>query len=162
MSGDSILAVVLHGGRSHEVLNLRRIGGLAVAAVTVATTTILSTGHASAASNWWSDPNSCTNVKTAVRKDFGGYTVEVRYGTCGGAQYGWGRVTNYGSGAYVRFEVDVDGDRAFDGYDLRYAPTRNYTSGYRTSSNSLRAFRACVVFSEKETCLYSGSTTAWW
>jgi len=161
MSGDSILATVPHGERSYEVSNLRRIGGLAVAAVMVATTTVLSAGPANAAP-WLSDPNSCTNVKTAVRKDYNGRTIEVRYGTCGGTQYGWGRVTNYNSGTYIRFEVDVDGDRVADGDDLRYAPTRNYTSGYQTSTSSARAFRACVVFSEKETCLYSGSTTAWW
>lgn len=143
-------------------MNLRRIGGLAVAAVTVATTTVLAAGPASAASNWLSDPNSCTNVKTAVQKDFSGYTIQVRYGTCGGVQYGWGRVINYRDGAYIRFEVDTTGDRVADGDDLRYAPSRNYTSGYRTSTSSARAFRACVVFSEKETCLYSNGATAWW
>ncbi|WP_116247828.1 hypothetical protein [Nocardiopsis sp. FIRDI 009] len=41
-------------------------------------------------------------------------TVQVRYGTHRGRQYGWGRALNSSSGYLLLFEVDHDGDRAAD------------------------------------------------
>lgn len=141
-------------------MKIRKLAGLAGAAAMALTASVLTTANASAAS-WYSDPNSCTNVKTAVSKVVSGRTVEVRYGTCGGVQHGWGRITGYTTGDYIRFEVDTDGDRKPDGVSWYLASNRNYTAGYPTSSSSSRAFRACWTRSSTETCTSSNSTP-WW
>ena len=114
-----------------------------------------------AAQSWWSDPNSCTSAATAVQRDVSNRTVQVRYGNCGGTQHGWGRILNYGGSDYIRFEVDLNGDRVSDVANTWPASTRNYTRGYPTSSSSARAFRACFVTSLTAACTASNST-AWW
>ncbi|MFB6961693.1 hypothetical protein ACFCYB_33060 [Streptomyces sp. NPDC056309] len=121
---------------------------------------VLVAGPASAAS-WWGDPNSCSGAKTVVSKVVNNRTVEVRAGSCGGSQHGWGRIVGYGSGDYIRFEVDTNGDRVQDGASWYLATNRNYTAGYPTASGSTRAFRACFVTSSTATCT-STNSTAWW
>ena len=85
-----------------------RMLSLVGAGVAILATPILTMGTAEAAT-WLSDPGSCTGTATAVSRVVSGRTVEVRHGTCGGAQYGWGRITGYGGGDYIRFEVDTNG-----------------------------------------------------
>ncbi|WP_345045259.1 hypothetical protein [Streptomyces sannanensis] len=118
---------------------------------------VLTTGTATAAPAWYNDPNSCTNVKTAAIATVEGRTVEVRYGTCGGAQYGWGRILGYAAADYIRLEVDTTGDRVADDRDYYLANARNYTRGYLSSAR----LRACFVRSPSGTCTNSNAT-AWW
>jgi hypothetical protein len=141
---------------SNKVRMLSSLG--IIGAATVAST--LAAGTAQAAS-WLPDPNSCTSIKTAVSRVVSGRTVAVRYGNCSGTQYGWGRITGYTSGDYIRFEVDINGDRKQDGASWFLATNRNYTAGYPTSSSSAVAFRACFLRSSATTCSDSNST-AWW
>ncbi|MCE7081805.1 hypothetical protein [Streptomyces sp. ST2-7A] len=129
--------------------------------VAAAVATTLLTAAPASAQTWWDDPNSCTSTATAVQRDVSNRTVQVRYGRCGGSQYGWGRILNYGSSDYIRFEIDLNGDRVWDLAETRRASSRNYTSGYLTSSSSARAFRACYVTSLSGTC-NSSNATAWW
>ncbi|MEO3810246.1 hypothetical protein ABGB17_14695 [Sphaerisporangium sp. B11E5] len=125
------------------------IAGMALAA------SLVTAGSVHAAS-WWSDPNSCSGAATAVSRVVSGRTVQVRYGTCGGVQHGWGRILNYASSDGIRFEVDLNGDRSADAWSFYRAGTRNYTSGYPTSSSADRAFRACYESGSTKSC------TAWW
>jgi hypothetical protein len=143
---------------------------IAAALVTAASAATLLTGAAApaaaspdsaAVAPWLNDPNSCSNIRTAVQRDVSNRTVQVRYGTCGGTQYGWGRILNYGRLDYIRFEVDLNGDRVADDYDYYFANARNYTAAYPTSSSSARAFRACFVTTPGGTCSASNAT-AWW
>ncbi|WP_166027479.1 hypothetical protein [Streptomyces chilikensis] len=138
----------------------RRIGSIAAMCAAAAATTMLASVPATAASEWWSNPNSCTNTATATQKTILGRQVQVRYGTCNGAQYGWGRILNYGSSDYIRFEVSLGG-YVWDYANIQSASSRNYTQGYRTSSSSAVAFRACYVTSALSTC-NSSNSTAWW
>ncbi|MEV7965824.1 hypothetical protein AB0O34_07550 [Sphaerisporangium sp. NPDC088356] len=140
--------------------NRRRIATFLGALAVTAATSVTATTPANAAT-WLSDPGSCTNVQTGTQRDVNGYTVQVRYGTCGGVQYGWGRVLNGPSDRYVVMEVDTNGDRRWDGKDERLIGTRNYTSGYATASGSTRAFRACVIKDPTWDC-DAGSPTGWW
>ncbi|GAB2463397.1 hypothetical protein GCM10027162_67620 [Streptomyces incanus] len=128
--------------------------GVSAAGVAIS---ILATGTATAAPAWYQDPNSCTNVKTAASAPVEGRTVEVRYGTCGGAQYGWGRILGYGTGDYIRLEIDTTGDRVADDRAYYLAKSRNYTAGYLSSAH----LRACFVRSPSSTCT-SSNATAWW
>lgn len=138
----------------------RRMGSIAAVCAAAAATTALAAVPATAASQWWSDPNSCTNVATATEKTVSGRQVQVRYGMCGGSQYGWGRILNYGSSDYIRFEVSLGG-HVWDYADIWAASSRNYTKGYLTSSSSAVAFRACYVTTILGTC-NSTNSTAWW
>lgn len=140
--------------KSRSTMTVAAMGAAAVAA------TMLAAGPASAAS-WLSDPGNCTATGTAVERVVSGRTVQVRYGTCNGVQHGWGRILGYGSGDYIRFEVDTNGDRKPDGVSWYLATNRNYTAAYPTSTSSSRAFRACFVRSSSETC-NSTNATAWW
>lgn len=133
----------------------------ATALFTGATATAATSDPTTVAAPWWSDPNSCSNIGTATERIISNRTVQVRYGTCGGTQHGWGRLLNYGSGDYIRFEVDVNGDRIPDGASWYLARNRNYTAGYPTSPDPARAFRACFVTSSSETC-NPGNSTPWW
>ncbi|GLW09158.1 hypothetical protein Misp01_42870 [Microtetraspora sp. NBRC 13810] len=139
----------------------RRIGALLGTLAMTAAMSIAATPPAQAAP-WLSDPGSCTNVQTGRQADGNGYTVQIRYGTCGGVQYGWGRVLNGRADMYVFFEVDITGDRRSDGNDSRLIGTRNYTSGYATASGSTRAFRACVIKDPTWDCNAASVVTAWW
>lgn len=149
---------------------MMRTKKIAAALVTAASAAALLTGAAApaaaspesaVAAPWLSDPNSCTGIRTAVERIVSNRTVQVRYGMCGGTQYGWGRILNYGGLDYIRFEVDVNGDRVEDGFSWYFANNRNYTAGYPTSSSSARAFRACFVTSGSGTC-NANNATAWW
>src|SRR5690606_40468159 len=60
---------------------------------------------------------SITNPKTALSVSTPVGTVQVRYGTYGGKQYGWGRVVNPTVGYNLIFEVDLNGDRIRDDRD---------------------------------------------
>lgn len=139
---------------------IRTLSCLTAAAAALATS--LAAAPAQAAP-WLSDPGSCTGVRTAVERVVSGRTVQVRFGTCGGSQYGWGRILGYDSDLqdHIRFEVDTNGDRRPDGASWYLARNRNYTAGYQTSSSASRAFRACYVTSSSATCT-SGNATAWW
>ncbi|MFE9747100.1 hypothetical protein ACFYOT_19535 [Saccharothrix saharensis] len=133
---------------------------LLTAAATGALLTATAT-TASAAAPWWSDPATCTNPLTAVQRTVDNRVVQVRYGNCGGAQYGWGRILNYTGPEYIRFEVDLNGDRVADDFSTYTAGSRNYTQAYPTSSDPNRAFRACYVVYANGTCT-AGNSTAWW
>jgi hypothetical protein len=114
------------------------------------------------------DPDVTSNRGTARSYSFGGGTVEVRYGTYQGTQYGWGRAINTNSNYYIRFEVDLDGDRVRDWSSTYRISTRNYTTGYATSSSPNRAFRACIITDPAARCRPAGTTTlprnstTWW
>ncbi|MEU6402606.1 hypothetical protein [Streptomyces sp. NPDC046985] len=141
-------------------LKKRFLGSIAGMCAAVAATAMLGAAPATAASSWWSDPNSCTNVATGTERTVNGRQVQIRYGTCGGSQYGWGRILNYGSSDYIRFEVSL-GAGTVDYADIQPVNGRNYTEGYRTSSSSAVAFRACYVTTIVSTC-NSGNATPWW
>ncbi|GAA3873151.1 hypothetical protein GCM10022243_42860 [Saccharothrix violaceirubra] len=136
---------------------------IAAVLTTTAATLVLISGTATAASAppWVGDPATCTNPLTAVQRTVSGRTVQVRYGNCGGGQYGWGRIQNYTGPDLIRFEVDLNGDRVADDFSTYTAGTRNYTQAYPTSSNPARAFRACFVVASNGTCTADNST-AWW
>ncbi|MFC4529234.1 hypothetical protein [Sphaerisporangium dianthi] len=141
-------------------LSKRRISmSVGIAAVAVATS--VATAVPAGADTWLSDPGGCTNVQTAVQRDVNGYTVQIRYGTCGGRQHGWGRVINGRGDYYVVLEVDTNGDRQWDTLDTKLISSRNYTRGYPTASGSTRAFRACVIKNKTWDCA-AGSPTGWW
>ncbi|MCD0484890.1 hypothetical protein LO771_21470 [Streptacidiphilus sp. ASG 303] len=138
----------------------RRTASVAAMCAAAAATVVLASAPATAASTWWSDPNSCTGAATATERTVSGRQVQVRYGMCGGSQYGWGRILNYGSSDYIRFEVSLGG-HVWDYADIKLAGSRNYTQGYLTSSSSAVAFRACYVTSILGTCT-STNSTSWW
>ncbi|TQM85259.1 hypothetical protein FHX81_7738 [Saccharothrix saharensis] len=143
---------------------MRKTTKAAAVVLTAAATGALFTATsatASAAAPWWSDPATCTNPLTAVQRTVDNRVVQVRYGNCGGAQYGWGRILNYTGPEYIRFEVDLNGDRVADDFSTYTAGNRNYTQAYPTSSNPNRAFRACYVVPANGTCT-AGNSTAWW
>ncbi|MEV0675025.1 hypothetical protein AB0I60_00740 [Actinosynnema sp. NPDC050436] len=145
---------------------MRFTAKLAAVLTTTAAATLLATATASAeaataAPPWWADPATCANPLTAVQRTVDGRIVQVRYGTCGGAQYGWGRILNYTGPEFIRFEVDLNGDRVADDFSTYTAGSRNYTQGYPTSPNPARAFRACYVADPNGTCT-GNNATAWW
>ncbi|QQQ74074.1 hypothetical protein IOD16_22930 [Saccharothrix sp. 6-C] len=143
---------------------MRNTTKVAAVLTTVATTTTLiaaTTAAASAAAPWWSDPATCGNPLTAVQRTVDGRVVQVRYGDCGGAQYGWGRILQYSGPEFIRFEVDLNGDRVADDFSTYTAGSRNYTQAYPTSADPNRAFRACYVVDPNGTCT-ANNATAWW
>lgn len=92
-------------------------------------------------------------------------TVQVRYGTYQGTQYGWARAVDAPKNWYVRFEIDLDGDRNSDWYSAARIGERNpeWTNGWPTSSSSDTAFRACLVSASTRTCDDVPShRTGWW
>ncbi len=108
-----------------------------------------------------SNPRTASSVNTSLG------TVQIRYGTYQGRQYGWGRAMNVpppSGGLYLRFEVDTDGNRIPDDSAHFNLGTDgfNWTAGYPTSSSSARAFRACVLDLFENTCSEAGSRTPWW
>lgn len=143
--------------RIHPLARLAGATALATLAVLPAA------GSAQAAAPWWNDPNTCTNHRTVATAYVQGRTVEVRTGICGGKQHGWGRIRGYDSGAadFIRFEVDINGDRRPDGTSWYLARDRNYTAAYPTSTSSAVAFRACYVTARGATC-NDGNSTRWW
>lgn len=144
-------------------LKSRTLGCLAgVAAATVLAIPLIAV-PAQAEGPWWPDPNSCTGIQTATSRVVSGRTVEIRYGWCGGQQYGWGRILGYDpySNDHIRFEIDANGNRVPDGVSAYRAGDRNYTMGFLTSPSPDRAFRACYVTSASTPC-NSSNSTAWW
>ncbi|GAA1340411.1 hypothetical protein [Saccharothrix algeriensis] len=134
----------------------------AVLTIAAATTALAAgTASASAAAPWVSDPATCSNPLTAVQRSVGGRVVQVRHGNCGGVQHGWGRILDHTGPEFIRFEVDLDGDRVADDFSTYTAGSRNYTQAYPTSSSPNRAFRACYVADPNGYCTADNSTT-WW
>lgn len=119
------------------------LGAAAAAALTLTT---LTPGTATAAS-WFYDPNFCTNVQTATQRVVYGRTVEVRYGQCSGAVYGWARILGYVSGSLdgILLQVDTNKDWLPDAQDAWNASIRNYTRGYYWPSVPGYRFRACYL-----------------
>nr|AFV52099.1 hypothetical protein [Streptoalloteichus sp. ATCC 53650] len=138
---------------------------LAAVLTAAAATTVLVGGTAAAESAaappWWENPATCANPSTAVERTVDGRIVQVRQGTCGGVQYGWGRILNYQGPEFIRFEVDLNGDRVADDFSTYTAGSRNYTQAYPSSPSPNRAFRACYVADPKGSC-NPGNATAWW
>ncbi|MEU5858925.1 hypothetical protein ABZ799_26710 [Nocardiopsis dassonvillei] len=142
------------------------------AAAVVAATGVVMAGSvataapASAALTWIDDDQvlSISNSRTAVSKDTSVGTVQVRFGTYQGRQYGWGRVLNGRTGYVLFFEVDTNGDRVMDEGATAYIPDGNprWTWGAPTSSSSARAFRACILNSSQFSCSETSNRTAWW
>jgi hypothetical protein len=108
------------------------------------------------------DPAVVPNPQTSVALTFSRGTVQVRFGTYQGTQYGWGRALGANANHWVRFEVDLDGDRSWDLANAWRIGTRNYTRGYPTSSSANRAFRACIVRDPAATCNSGSNGTFWW
>ncbi|MEU4227487.1 hypothetical protein AB0F17_24615 [Nonomuraea sp. NPDC026600] len=144
-----------------KIQRIRRLAG--VAALTLPLS-IFAMGTAHADAPWLEDPSICSNIQTAPGPiSVNGRTVQIRYGSCNGTQYGWGRILGYSPLDYIRFEVDITGDRVADGYSYYRAGERNYTAGYPTSSSSTRAFRACYVALPITDCGNSAAaSTPWW
>ncbi|MFE2757370.1 hypothetical protein ACFXGA_35770 [Actinosynnema sp. NPDC059335] len=141
---------------------MRKTMKVAAVLATAATSAALMTGTAGAAAPpWLSDPATCANPLTAVQRTVSDRVVQVRYGNCGGVQYGWGRILNYTGPEFIRFEVDLNGDRVADDFSTYTAGDRNYTQAYPTSTSPNRAFRACYVVDPNGTCT-AGNSTAWW
>lgn len=144
----------------------RRILGVLATAAAFAGLVGAAATPASAASNWI-DPDqvlSITNPKTALSKDTPAGTVQVRYGTYGGGQYGWGRAVSPTPGYNLIFEVDTNGNRVAD----RSARVKKlsgktvWTHGYPTSSSSKVAFRACITRHDSCAATNSEHRTGWW
>ncbi|CCH32181.1 hypothetical protein ABZ816_34535 [Actinosynnema sp. NPDC047251] len=145
---------------------MRKTVKVAAVLTTAAATTALLAGTATAqgsaaAPPWLSDPATCSNPATAVQRTVNTRVVQVRNGNCGGVQYGWGRILNYTGSEFIRFEVDLNGDRVADDFSTYTAGSRNYTQAYPTSSSPNRAFRACYVVDPNGTCT-PDNATAWW
>lgn len=159
----------------------RILGVLAAAAafagVVAATTTPASTAAPAAVSastttsttdtGWITqeEVHSSTNTAVAVDKVTPAGTVQVRHGTYGGKQYGWGRAVAPTAGYNLVFEVDTNGDRSRDDgvhwYSLPGGETV-WIEGYPTSSSSKVAFRACITKHLECSKTTSGYRTAWW
>ncbi len=103
------------------------------------------------------DPSVVPNPETAVQQFFENITVEIRYGTFEGRQYGWVRVLNGNPDDNVTFFIDIDGDRLRDYYDIWRVGDRNYTRGYPTTPGPERAFQGCVGGRS-----FDGGCTDWW
>lgn len=158
--------------------SLRRI--TAVGAVSVAAATLLGAAPAAAAGadtvyargsrtaefrvqqDWLDDPNVVPGPRTARVHEFEDGTAQVRYGVHQGVRYGWGRALNAGADHWIRFEVDLDGDRSWDEYEAWRIGARHYTSAYPTSPSPDRAFRACIVAEHSDDCVTGGNGTTWW
>ncbi|WP_433273695.1 hypothetical protein ACQPZF_19750 [Actinosynnema sp. CS-041913] len=144
---------------------MRTTTKIAAVLATAATTTVLIAGtaaaEAAAAPPWWSDPATCVNPQTERQRTVNNRLVEVRSGYCGGVQHGWGRIQNFTGQEFIRFEVDLNGDRRWDDFSTYTAGNRNYTQAYPTSPSPDRAFRACYVADPNGTCTADNSTD-WW
>ncbi|RKT54583.1 hypothetical protein [Saccharothrix australiensis] len=142
---------------------MRKTTKIAAILTAATATTLLTAGVATAADAppWWSDPATCSNPQTERERVVNGRIVQVRSGNCGGLQYGWGRILNYNGPEFIRFEVDLNGDRVWDDFSTYTAGNRNYTQAYPTSSSPNRAFRACYVVDPNGTCT-PGNATDWW
>lgn len=153
---------LLEGWNVMFIRNLtNRTPGIATITAVAAAAVVLAAGPASAAS-WVHDPGaSCVPTSTPRDRTVSSREIQVRAGTCSGAQYGWGRVIGYQNGDYIRFEVDTNGDRIPDVHNTWLATNRNYTDAWPTSSSSQVAMRACLVSSLDGTC-NSGNATNWW
>lgn len=140
------------------------------AATAAATAFLMGAGVATAspaAAQTWITPSqvwSIGNPKTARSVDTQFGTVQVRYGTYQGRQYGWGRVMNSYDGHRLLFEVDTDGDRVPNDWRVHYisGPSVGWTHGHATSPSSARAFRACILASGQYGCSSTSNRTAWW
>ncbi|TDQ55427.1 hypothetical protein [Actinorugispora endophytica] len=111
---------------------------------------------------WLDDPAVASGVGTARTQKSVTGIAQLRFGTHEGVKYGWARGLRTNDNHWVRFEVDLDGDRSWDEYESWRIGARNYTSGYPTSSSKDRAFRACVVDTYDEECVTGENGTVWW
>lgn len=112
---------------------------------------------------WIPDPAVVPNPRTSLGYAFSRGTVQIRYGTYGGVQYGWGRVLNpANTNHWVRFEVDTDGDRVWNKVHAVQLWHCNYTAGHPTSNSSAVAFRACIVVNKTDGCQSGVNGTYWW
>lgn len=118
--------------------------------------------QASARQSWLYDPAVVPNPRTSLAYSFGRGTAQIRFGTYQGTQYGWGRALNADADHWIRFEVDLNGDRSWDMYNAWRVGARIYTRGYPTSSSAARAFRACIVVDPGHGCVSGGNGTYWW
>ncbi|MDA2804056.1 hypothetical protein O4U47_05995 [Nocardiopsis sp. LSu2-4] len=62
------------------------------------------------------------------------------------------------------FEIGTNGDRIPDVSSVHHikGASIGWTYGYRTSSNSARAFRACILTSVQYKCSSTPNRTSWW
>lgn len=107
---------------------------------------------------------SISNARTALSVDTPRGTVQIRYGTYNGVQYGWGRALNAPAGYTLVFEADTNGDRIMDEGATAYLTGSSavWTWGASTSASSARAFRACILSSSQMSCSETSSRTGWW
>ncbi|GHD36381.1 hypothetical protein [Nocardiopsis kunsanensis] len=107
---------------------------------------------------------SVSNPRTALSVDTPRGTVQVRYGTHQGKQYGWARALNAPSDYVLAFEVDTNGDRRSDEGAREYLTGNNaaWTWGAAASSHSARAFRACILSYSEMSCAETSYRTGWW
>lgn len=112
---------------------------------------------------WLEDPAVVPNPQTSLGYSFSRGTVQIRYGTYAGVQYGWGRALNpANTNHWVRFEVDTNGDRVWDKVHAVQLWWCNYTWGHPTSNSSAVAFRACIVVVKTDGCVSGSNGTYWW
>ncbi|CAM4138613.1 hypothetical protein [Nocardiopsis rhodophaea] len=145
----------------------KKTAAVAVGLATLVAGGVAAASPAAAASRWITSDEVWTinNPRTALSVNTSVGTVQVRYGTYRGRQYGWGRALNSYGGYKLRFEVDTDGDRIPNNESsLRYikGPGATWTSGYQTSSSSARAFRACIMGHGQHRCSQTSNRTGWW
>jgi hypothetical protein len=144
----------------------RILGVLATAAAFAGVTGAAAT-PAAAAGDWITSAqvHTITNPQTAVSKSTPSGILQIRFGTYEGRQYGWGRVLETPGGSMVRFEYDTDGNRVPNGsFTSNNPPGTKWSAGYRTSSSSAYAFRACIIFKKGIPCsqVDSSRKTGWW
>lgn len=143
---------------------LKKIAATAAAAALLAGVGVAAASPAAADSFLHPDKVwSISDPKTARSVDTHLGTVQVRYGTYQGRQYGWGRIMNGNGGDRLLFEIDTDGDRVPDTSSLLNitGPSVGWTYGYPTSSSSDRAFRACILDTARS-CAFNLQSTDWW
>jgi len=139
-----------------------RTSGFLAGLVTLTALAVPLTAAPAEARSWVDRPETtCTDLRTVRQVAVNGRTVELRAGVCGDGTYGWGRLRGFKRGDYLRFEVDLNGDRRPDLAKVRRARFHNHTPGYRTHWSEDRAFRACVVIRPTSKCNHSNSTD-WW
>lgn len=102
-----------------------------------------------------------TNRSTVATAETKLGTVKLRTGYYKGAKYGWAETRNSHDVRYVALDVDTDGDRIPNEMMLGDLRDTMNTGGYKTSSSSNRAFKACVKHNKNKKC-HPSYSTAWW
>ncbi|MEV0386506.1 hypothetical protein [Nonomuraea sp. NPDC050643] len=77
---------------------IRSLKAVSILSASLVAASIFGAAPASAAGSWSVEaPTQATQVSTLVKKDFGGYTLQLRYGRYGGKGWIWARITDIDS-----------------------------------------------------------------